>query len=109
MPAKACATCGQAFTPRNRFARFCPTHEQRSPSTAALRDPAYQQARRQMLPAPCAYCGQPADTIDHVIPVSAGGTNHRENLVPCCRSCNQRKADRATPGGPPNHQQPRRG
>jgi 5-methylcytosine-specific restriction endonuclease McrA len=43
----------------------------------------------------CAYCYKPfsADelTIDHMIPLSRGGTNTIDNLVPACRSCNSRK------------------
>lgn len=39
----------------------------------------------------CYLCGGSYDTIDHVIPVSAGGTNWPANLRPACRSCNSRK------------------
>ncbi|OHT86841.1 HNH endonuclease [Mycobacteroides saopaulense] len=42
----------------------------------------------------CAYCGGRADTIDHVIPRSKGGSHSWENCVACCSSCNHRKADR---------------
>ena len=43
---------------------------------------------------PCAYCGDPAPTtVDHVTPVSRGGTDDRSNLVPACRSCNMEKLD----------------
>jgi 5-methylcytosine-specific restriction endonuclease McrA len=42
----------------------------------------------------CAYCQGPAETVDHVIPLVRGGTNHEGNLVPACRSCNSRKQDR---------------
>ncbi len=42
----------------------------------------------------CAYCGDPADTIDHVLPRSRGGGHAWENCVACCRPCNGRKADR---------------
>src|SRR3954452_5055100 len=42
----------------------------------------------------CAYCGRRADTIDHVIPRSRGGTHGWDNCVAACRSCNSRKADR---------------
>ena len=39
----------------------------------------------------CAYCPNPADTIDHVVPLVRGGTNHEGNLVPACRACNSSK------------------
>lgn len=32
-------------------------------------------------------------TLDHFIPLSRGGTNSIENIVPCCHSCNQLKKD----------------
>lgn len=41
----------------------------------------------------CAYCGKRAETIDHVIPRSRGGTHVWENCVASCKPCNHRKAD----------------
>ena len=41
---------------------------------------------------PCAYCGAPADTIDHVMPLVRGGTNYEGNLLPACRRCNSSKS-----------------
>ncbi len=40
---------------------------------------------------PCAYCGQPAGTVDHIIPTSAGGPDVTFNLTAACASCNSRK------------------
>lgn len=44
----------------------------------------------------CHYCGDQHDNMcaDHVIPLSRGGTNERDNLVFCCIPCNSSKADR---------------
>jgi hypothetical protein len=43
---------------------------------------------------PCAYCGDEAQLqVDHVIPLSRGGTNDRANLAPACKSCNMDKLD----------------
>lgn len=39
----------------------------------------------------CAYCGQEADQVDHVIPRKIGGTHDLDNLVACCKSCNSKK------------------
>ncbi|MBY3073419.1 HNH endonuclease [Rhizobium laguerreae] len=43
----------------------------------------------------CAYCWKLVDemTIDHFVPVAAGGKTEPGNLVPCCRSCNSKKSD----------------
>ncbi|RMH70978.1 MAG: HNH endonuclease [Actinomyces sp.] len=42
----------------------------------------------------CQYCGRPAETLDHVVPRSRGGTHTWENLVAACRRCNAAKRDR---------------
>ncbi len=44
----------------------------------------------------CVYCYRDDVklTLDHVMPVSLGGTNDADNLVPACKSCNSRKAAR---------------
>ena len=42
----------------------------------------------------CGYCGKAAGTIDHILPRSRGGQNTWENLVACCRDCNNRKANK---------------
>lgn len=47
----------------------------------------------------CAYCGKILEdvddlTIDHKHPKAKGGTDDMDNLVGCCKSCNQMKADR---------------
>lgn len=40
---------------------------------------------------PCAYCGEPAGSIDHIDPSSRGGTNEHDNLTGACSSCNSSK------------------
>ena len=43
----------------------------------------------------CHYCGKKAPlTIDHVIPLSQGGSHSKENIVPACQSCNSSKGAR---------------
>lgn len=53
----------------------------------------------------CAYCGaqstrpgwSPPNPVklheDHVVPLSTGGRHDATNVVPCCATCNARKAD----------------
>jgi 5-methylcytosine-specific restriction endonuclease McrA len=43
---------------------------------------------------PCSYCFNLADTIDHIVPLTRGGTHFEENLFPCCRACNSSKANK---------------
>lgn len=46
----------------------------------------------------CAYCGIEAEgedvTLDHVIPVSRGGTDRMSNMVLCCAKCNTKKGNK---------------
>jgi 5-methylcytosine-specific restriction endonuclease McrA len=44
----------------------------------------------------CAYCGRGDRALvrEHVLPVSAGGSNDIANIVPACQPCNARKLDR---------------
>ena len=42
----------------------------------------------------CQYCGSAAESIDHVMPRSRGGTHTWDNVVAACRRCNTRKEDR---------------
>ncbi|HTL11248.1 MAG TPA: HNH endonuclease [Bdellovibrionota bacterium] len=46
----------------------------------------------------CQYCGNRAArhqlTLDHVMPVVQGGRKSWENIVTCCKLCNQRKGGR---------------
>lgn len=42
----------------------------------------------------CAYCGEDANEVDHVIPVAHGGTDDEWNLVAACRRCNLKKSDK---------------
>lgn len=45
----------------------------------------------------CAICGNPVKykkmTIDHIVPLSKGGTNGMDNLQLACKRCNLMKAD----------------
>jgi 5-methylcytosine-specific restriction endonuclease McrA len=43
----------------------------------------------------CYYCGgvfKPGDlTMDHIVPMARGGRSSKDNLVTCCKDCNNKK------------------
>jgi 5-methylcytosine-specific restriction endonuclease McrA len=44
----------------------------------------------------CAYCGQDANTVDHIVSIKAGGDPlSLENCVSACRRCNSSKGSRS--------------
>lgn len=45
----------------------------------------------------CRYCGQAADTADHIVPVHKGGSDDASNLVAACRTCNCSKGTERLP------------
>lgn len=56
----------------------------------------------QLLIPRCVYCGHLFFTrdnisVDHYIPLSNGGTNDSDNLLPACRDCNSRKGNSNLP------------
>lgn len=77
--------------------------ERHRPKTNAEKRGSYQR-RKEMkielyeLCQQCAYCGwqmtYEESTLDHVIPLSKGGSNTIENIVLACRPCNEFKGDR---------------
>jgi len=51
------------------------------------------EARKIQFGNRCAYCGRKTKrlTPDHYIPLSRGGTNFIDNVIPACQDCNRRK------------------
>jgi 5-methylcytosine-specific restriction endonuclease McrA len=56
-------------------------------------DPTYRANRKHILAnnPNCHWCGQTADTADHLVEFDQGGDNSTDNLVPACRSCNSKR------------------
>jgi 5-methylcytosine-specific restriction endonuclease McrA len=49
---------------------------------------------RRLSMATCFFCTKKADTIEHLIPLTRGGTHGIGNLVAACRSCNSSKRNK---------------
>jgi 5-methylcytosine-specific restriction endonuclease McrA len=68
--------------------------EQRELARKLRRSPWWKNIRGKGL---CHYCENtfPPDqiTMDHIIPVSAGGRSVKTNIVPACKACNTQKSD----------------
>lgn len=44
----------------------------------------------------CAYCGQDATTVDHIVSLKSGGDPIAlDNMIACCKRCNSRKGSRS--------------
>lgn len=56
-------------------------------------DPAVRETIFDLFDGECAYCPRAANTVDHIEPVSKGGSSRLGNVVPACTSCNSRKRD----------------
>lgn len=47
---------------------------------------------KEILSSPCLKCGSVGKTtIDHIVPLSKGGTNNKDNVQPLCLKCNDSK------------------
>jgi hypothetical protein len=42
----------------------------------------------------CVYCGEKAESLDHLVPASKWGRHEPANLRPACIDCNSKKGDR---------------
>ena len=43
----------------------------------------------------CVYCGSSENlTLDHIIPITKGGSDDQDNLACCCKCCNSSKNDK---------------
>lgn len=103
---RMCADCGspcygvrcKACDTKRRIVRS-PSDPRRERAAREAAAPGMTRAKRESLlrtwraeRRACAYCGDPATTVDHVVPLVRGGTNWEGNLAPACRKCNGSKA-----------------
>lgn len=90
MPPRPCIIPG--CTMLTQRGSRCTAHSLRSdsaPSWRTLRTTILDRDNRT-----CQTCGNYATHIDHIQPISRGGTNHPSNLRALCAHCNQSKGAR---------------
>ena len=58
------------------------------------KDPEIAAYAHILLSDPCVYCGAPCQHIDHIQPLSRGGTHEWNNLTAACQPCNSSKYNR---------------
>lgn len=98
-PLRPCNTC-RTPVPAGICPQHPPTSRQYRPhrtSHTIYRDPAYRILRPAILlrdEGLCRYCGSRGGTVDHVIPISRGGTHHTGNMLGACEPCNTSKGNR---------------
>lgn len=88
----------RANTPKGRLYSLNRFHQRRSLIKKGDVTPKWIKQLRQTQ-THCAYCGckftaDLRSTIDHVIPISKGGTHTKDNIVLACQSCNSSKGNR---------------
>jgi len=87
MVPRPCIGCGRPIPTGSR----CPTCRPRNGSTRQWRALRAQILDRDQCR--CHVCGAPANTVDHLHPLSQGGGDDPANLAACCNPCNAKKRD----------------
>jgi 5-methylcytosine-specific restriction protein A len=94
-------TCGEIADNGN----YCPEHTltQNNWATSKRKTiPGWARLRQHTMHRDnntCQVCGAPATEVDHIIPLSRGGTSRTNNLQAICTECNKQKnyRERRTP------------
>ena len=60
--------------------------------TPKLAKKRYRQSIYEAWDCKCGYCGEPATSLDHIVPRFKSGCSNRHNLIPACKKCNANKA-----------------
>lgn len=98
-PLKPCAI--RSCSGRATHGRYCAAHahlatrppDDRPSAAARGYDRKWRRVRAQYLKrhSDCVVCGAPAEEVDHITPLSAGGTHAWENLQAMCKAHHSQK------------------
>jgi 5-methylcytosine-specific restriction endonuclease McrA len=96
--ARAARICANTACPEIvTGATYCEQHKQpawQNSTRNTKNPPGWQRTRQYILRRDnntCQYCGNTAQEVDHIRPLSQGGSHAISNLVASCTRCNQRK------------------
>jgi 5-methylcytosine-specific restriction endonuclease McrA len=97
---RPCPSCRVAWivAPARRC-RGCETARRRDRIGRGY-DAAYQRVRKVVLARDgytCRWCGGPANTADHLVPLSRGGASTEQTMVAACLRCNSKRGAREKP------------
>lgn len=87
------AAAGKAWRQRNKEWARAKAHKRRVKLQASQFIVTIEETKK-FYTLPCFYCGDKAEHIDHVIPISRGGQHKIGNLVAACKSCNLSKGSK---------------
>ncbi|WP_018587540.1 HNH endonuclease [Salinispora arenicola] len=76
---------------RAHAARAAAIRASRLAAARATPDAVSDPERIRLACGPCISCGAPASQADHIRPISRGGLDTADNLVPACQACNNDK------------------
>lgn len=85
------------FRPAEDHRDFCPKkriNRGRKTVSRTLRTSIFKRDRYACQSLNCSHVGKEGLTIDHIVPVSKGGTNDPKNLQAMCFDCNNQKGDK---------------
>lgn len=100
MPYKPQRPCAYKGCAELTHQRYCPAHihmlVQRDTRPSAARrgyNAEWRRIRDEVLTQEpyCRHCKRPANQVDHIVPLSRGGSNDISNLQSLCTSCHRRK------------------
>lgn len=105
-----CGICGKSVT-REHVGVHQKVNRQTCDECTVLKNRDHQKYRRMIIAsgyADCGICGDPIDlglkwpdsgslSIDHIVPITRGGTNREQNLQPAHAGCNMKKRNWLAP------------
>ena len=101
---KPCLSCGDIFSGKGSRCASCASlyeaeviRPRRGSTASRGYGSVWQRLSQSILERDgyrCYLCGDWANTVDHLVPKAAGGSDDPTNLAACCRPCNSAKGAR---------------